>query len=318
MHSRTWLTVTLVVCLALVFAGTPALSQQKGPVVGLAIKSLTNPAYKACADSAKATADKLGVELITLSSQGFSALEEQIHQVEDLIQKKVNAIGIVAVDSKGVIPVIQEANKANIPVLTVDTSADGGKLATFIATDNLKAGRLAGEWMVQQLEGKGKVAMIEGTPGSQQGRDRKTGFHEVIKAAPGINLVSSIPANFERAKGMEVMEDILTANPDLAGVFAANDEMALGALEALKQRKLVGKVVLLGMNGAPEALKAVYAGQMQGTVVQYMEYVCETFVRSAVRAINGEKLPAYIDTGVSIADTKFMQKVLGTLNVTLK
>jgi ribose transport system substrate-binding protein len=318
MHSRTGLTVALVALLALVFAGTPALSQQKGPVVGLAIKSLTNPAYKACADSAKATADKLGVELITLSSQGFSALEEQIHQVEDLIQKKVNAIGIVAVDSKGVIPVIQEANKANIPVLTVDTSADGGKLATFIATDNLKAGRLAGEWMVQQLEGKGKVAMIEGTPGSQQGRDRKNGFHETIKAAPGINLVSSIPANFERAKGMEVMEDILTANPDLAGVFAANDEMALGALEALKQRKLVGKVVLLGMNGAPEALKAVYAGHMQGTVVQYMEYVCETFVRSAVRAINGEKLPSYIDTGVSIADTKFMQKVLGTLNVTLK
>jgi ribose transport system substrate-binding protein len=318
MRARKVLVVALVACVGMVLAVSPGLAQQKKPVIGLAIKSLTNPAYKACADSAAATAKQLNVDLIILSSQGFSALEEQIHQVEDLIQKKVDAIGIVAVDSKGVIPVIQEANKKNIPVLTVDTSADGGKLATFIATDNLKAGTLAGEWMIAQLQGKGKVAMIEGTPGSQQGRDRKNGFHEAIKKASGIRLVSSIPANFERAKGMEVMEDILTANPDLAGVFAANDEMALGAGEALKQRKLIGKVTLLGMNGAPEALKAVYNGDLQGTVVQYMEYVGEMFVRSAVRAIKGESLPPYIDTGVTIADTKFMRKVFSTLNVNLK
>lgn len=112
------------------------------------------------------------------------------------------------------------------------------------------------------------------------------------------------------------MEDILTANPDLNGVFCANDEMALGALEALKQRNLVGKVVLLGMNGAPEALKAAYDKEMQGTVVQYMEYVGEMFIRSAVQAIEGEELPEYIDTGVAIADTKFLRKIFSSFNLT--
>ena len=152
--------------------------------------------------------------------------------------------------------------------------ARGAVVELDALTASLEAGRLAGEWMVQQLEGKGKVAMIEGTPGSQQGRDRKTGFHEVIKAAPGINLVSSIPANFERAKGMEVMEDILTANPDLAGVFAANDEMALGALEALKQRGANVVPVPVYRWALPEdtaplkqVLSQILAGQVQVMLV---------------------------------------------------
>lgn len=160
--------------------------------------------------------------------------------------------------------------------------------------------------------GSSRPGSIEGTPGSQQGRDRKNGFHEVVGKVKDVKLVASIPANFERAKGMQVMEDILTANPDLAGVFCANDEMALGAMEAVKQRKLVGKVAVLGMNGAPEALKSTYNGEMQGTVVQYMEFVGETFVKSALKAIKGEKLPAYIDTGVNVADTKFLRKVYGS------
>jgi ribose transport system substrate-binding protein len=309
---RVVLTV-LATCCVVVLLVSEGIAQKK-LVIGMACKSLTNPAIKAMADSAKATGDKMGVEVIVLSSQGFSALEEQIHQVEDLIQKKVDVIGIQCVDSKGVIPVIQEANKKNIPVIAFDTGADGGKLATFVATDNLKAGRLAGEWMVEQLQGQGKIAMIEGTPGSQQGRDRRNGFHEVIGKQKGIKMVKSIPANFERAKGMEVMEDILTSTPDLNGVFCANDEMALGAVEALKQRKLLGKVVLLGMNGVPEALKSTYKGEMQGTVVQYLEYVGEMFVRSAIRASKGEKLPTYIDTGVSIADTKSLRKLYGSFN----
>jgi ribose transport system substrate-binding protein len=315
MRKGRWALIVLAAALSVALMGSSAIAQKK-LVIGMACKSLSNPAIKQMADAAKATADKLGVEVIVLSSQGFSALEEQIHQVEDLIQKKVDVIGIQCVDSKGVIPVIQEANKKNVPVIAFDTGADGGKLATFVATDNYKAGKIAGEWMVSELQGTGKVAMIEGTPGSQQGRDRKRGFHEIIAKEKGIKMVASIPANFERAKGMEVMEDILTANPGLNGVFCANDEMALGGLEALKQRKLLGKVTLLGMNGVPEALKAVYKGEMQGTVVQYLEYVGEMFVRSAIRASKGEKLPSYIDTGVSIADTKFLKKVYGSFNLT--
>ena len=142
-------------------------------------------------------------------------LEEQIKQVEDMIQRKVDLIGLQPVDSKGIIPVIKDANRAGIPVITVDTGADGGELVTYIATDNYAAGVQAAEWIIRALDGKGKVAMIEGTPGSMQGRQRKEGFHDTIKKQPNINLAVSLPAHFDRAKGMQVMEDILTANPDL-------------------------------------------------------------------------------------------------------
>lgn len=295
--------------------GWASAGERKNYKIALVLKSLTNPAIKAIADGAQVTAKQLGVEVVVLSSQGFSALEEQVNQVEDLIQRKMDIIGIEPVDSKGIIPVIEDANAKGIPILAVDTGADGGKLVTFIATDNFNAGKIAADWLAREV-GAGKVAMIEGTPGSQQGRDRRDGFHEVIKAKPGIQLIASIAANFERVKGMEIMEDILTANPDLKGVFCANDEMALGALETLRQRGSIGKVKIIGMNGAPDALLAVYNGELQATVVQYSEYMGEMFVRCAVDYLeNKREFPAFIDTGVGVADTKFVQKLFGSFKM---
>ena len=284
--------------------------------IGLVLKSLSNPAIWNIADAAEKEGAKSGVTVTVLSSMGFSALEDQIKQVEDMIQKRVDLIGIQPVDSKGVIPVIQEANKAGIPVITVDTGADGGQMVTYIATDNTAAGVQAGEWIAKMIGGKGKVAMIEGTPGSMQGRQRMEGFHKYIKAQPGINLAVSIPANFERAKGMQVMEDILTAHPDLKAVFCANDEMALGAVEALKQRNMVGKVVLLGMNGSWDALDAVAKGQMQGTVVQYSRLHGTEFIRVAVQYLNGTQKtwPAYMPLPTFVADQLLLNRLAEDLD----
>jgi ribose transport system substrate-binding protein len=284
--------------------------------VALILKSLSNPAIWNIADAAEVEAARLGIKLTVLSSMGFSALEDQIKQVEDMIQQRVDLIGLQPVDSKGVIPVIQDANRAGIPVITVDTGADGGNLVTYIATDNYFAGKQAADWMIQMLGGKGKVAMIEGTPGSMQGRQRMEGFHEVIKANPNMNLAVSIPANFERAKGMAVMEDILTAHPDLKGVFCANDEMALGALEALRQRKMIGKVVLLGMNGSWDALAATAKGEMQGTVVQFSRLHGTEFVNVAVQYLNGTKKdwPAYMPLHTFVADTLMLNRLAEDLD----
>ncbi|MDR1536174.1 MAG: sugar ABC transporter substrate-binding protein [Planctomycetota bacterium] len=285
--------------------------------LALVLKSLTNPAIKNIADGAQAEADKYGVELTILSSQGFSALEEQINQVEDVMRRQVDVIGIQAVDSKGIIPVIEEANAKNVPIISVDTGADGGKVLTYISTDNREAGQAAGEWLVRQV-GEGKVAMIEGTPGSQQGRERKEGFHAAIQAQAKVQLVSSIAANFERVKGMEIMEDILTANPDLKGVFCANDEMALGALETLRQRNAIGKVIVIGMNGAPDALLAAYNGEIQATVVQYTDFMGASFVRLAVEYLDSKgslAFPLFYNTGYGIADTKFLRKMFGSFGL---
>jgi ribose transport system substrate-binding protein len=297
-------------------AAVPAERAAKEFHIALILKSLSNPAIWNIADAAEKEGAKMGVKVTVLSSMGFSALDDQIKQVEDMIQRRVDLIGLQPVDSKGVIPVIQEANRAGIPVITVDTGADGGQVVTYIATDNTAAGVQAGEWVTRMIEGKGKVAMIEGTPGSMQGRQRMEGFHQYIKAQPGINLAVSIPANFERAKGMQVMEDILTAHPDLKAVFCANDEMALGALEALKQRNLVGKVILLGMNGSWDALDAVGKGQMQGTVVQFSRLHGTEFIRVAVQYLNGTRKtwPAYMPLHTFVADTVMLNRLTEDLD----
>ena len=285
--------------------------------IGLVLKSLSNPAIWNIADAAEKEAEKVGVELTVLSSMGFSALEEQIKQVEDMIQKRVDLIGLQPVDSKGVIPVIEDANRAGIPVITVDTGADGGTVVTYIATDNYAAGVQAGEWIANMIDGKGKVAMIEGTPGSLQGRQRMEGFHDYINAQPDINLAVSIPANFERARGMAVMEDILTANPDLKAVFCANDEMALGALEALRQRNMIGKVIILGMNGSWDALKATANGELGGTVVQYSRLHGSEFIRVAVQYLNGTRTewPDYMPLPTFVADSLMLNRLAEDLDV---
>lgn len=313
--------VLLVMCAVValfLFAGgiqgeSEAAEKAKKPYhIGLVLKSLSNPAIWNIADAAEKEGAKMGVKVTVLSSMGFSALEEQIKQVEDMIQSKVDLIGLQPVDSKGIIPVIKEANKAGIPVITVDTGADGGEIVTYIATDNYAAGVQAAEWIIDALDGKGKVAMIEGTPGSMQGRQRKEGFHDTIKAQPDINLAVSIPANFERAKGMQTMEDILTANPDLKAVFCANDEMALGALEALRQRKLVGKVNLLGMNGSWDALDATAKGEMQGTVVQHLRLHGTEFIHVAVQYLDKTRTtwPEYIPLQTFVADTLMLNRLM--------
>ncbi|XEQ91250.1 Ribose import binding protein RbsB [Sporomusa carbonis] len=157
--------------------------------------------------------------------------------IENLIQQKVSVIIVNPVDSKAIVPAIEAANKANIPVITVDRGAAGGKVISAIASDNVAGGKMAGQLIVDKLGGKGKVVELEGIPGTSAANDRGKGFNEAIKTATGIAVVAKQPADFDRAKGMKVMENILQANPEINAVFAHNDEMALGALEAIKAAK---------------------------------------------------------------------------------
>ena len=150
--------------------------------------------------------------------------------------------------------------RAGIPVITVDETAAGGKVDAYIATDNVQGGSLAGEWLVKALGGKGKLAIIEGGAGFvDEGMLAGKGLHGVIDKSD-IKVVASLPADWARDKGMQVMNDILTANPDLNAVFAMNDEMGLGALQAIKAAGKEGQVKLVSYNGALEAIKSVYDG----------------------------------------------------------
>ena len=315
------LSVALIVLFAMV---SVSFAQKKEFRFGLALQTLQNPFYLSLKAGAEKEAAEMGnVKLIVVGAESSTDLSTQVKQVEDFIQMKMDVIGLVAIERKGIIPTIEKVNKAGIPVITVDTDADGGKREYYIATDNLLGGKLAAEWIVKALHGKGKIGILEITPGSQVGAIRMEGFKSVMEKEKGIQIVASLTALGRRDVGMKVMNDIITAHPDLDAVWAINDENALGAMEALRARGKLKQVKIVGFNGALEAIQQVYRGNMAADVVQYPERIGELFIQWAVRIAQGEKPPAnlprtntnpptaHIDSGVAMVDTPLLQIKVG-------
>jgi ribose transport system substrate-binding protein len=314
-----------VVALIVLFAAVGvSFAQKKEYRFGMAMQTLQNPFYLSMKAGAEKAAAELGnVKLTIVGAEHSTDLTTQVKQVEDFIQMKMDAIGIVAIEKKGIIPTVEKVNRAGIPVLTVDTDADGGKRECYIATDNVLGGKLAAQWIASALHGKGKLAILEGAPGSQANFLRMEGFKPEIDKVKGIQVVSSLTAKWRRDEGMRVMNDIMTAHPDLDAVMALNDEMALGALEALRTRNKLKQVRLVGFNGAFEAIQQVYRGNMAADVVQYPERIGELFVYWAVKIAQGEKPPQHlpktatnpptihIDSGVAVVDQPLLQIKVG-------
>jgi ribose transport system substrate-binding protein len=256
--------------------------------VGLSISTLNNPFFVTLKEGAEAKAKELGVELIVVDAQDDNA--KQVSDVEDLIQRNVDLILINPTDSAAVITAVEAANKAGIPVITVDRGADGGEIAAHIASDNVAGGEMAGELLLS-LVGEGvKVAELEGISGSSAARERGEGFHNV---AEGKVEVVSQTANFNRAEGLTVMENILQGNPDIVGVFAHNDEMALGALEAI-QAAGRDDIFVIGFDATDDAVTAVKDGRLHGTVAQQPALIGSKALESAFAILNGDTVESYI------------------------
>lgn len=315
------LVVTLIVLFSTVGS---SFAQKKEYRFGIALQTLQNPTLLSIKDGADSAAAELGnVKLFVVGAEHSTDLTTQVKQVEDFIQMKMDAIALMPIEWKGIIPTMEKVNKAGIPIITIGTDSNGGKRECFIGTDEVLGGRLAAQWIIRALHGNGKIAILEGAPGSQSGFLRLEGFNPEIQKVKGIQVVSSLTAKWRRDEGMRVMNDILTSHPDLNAVMALNDEMALGALEALRSRKKLQQVKLVGYNGAAEAVQQVYRGNMAADVIQYPERIGELFVQWAVKICQGEKLPAnlpktptspptlHIDSGVGIVDTSLLQIKVG-------
>ncbi len=285
-------------------------AQTKKIRLALVLEDLQNPYFITVNDWAKKTANKYGVELITIAGADTADIGGQIKAVEDLIQMKVDLIGICPIDSKGIIPAIEKANKAKIPVMTLTQDAEGGNVLGFINPDEVMGGRMAGEYIVEILGGKGKIAVLEGNPGSTANRDRLAGLLPAIKKAPGIKIVSQVPANWVRDQGMKVMSDVLTANPDLDLVFCMNDEMALGAMQTIKARGKLKKIKIVGYNGAAEAVRQVYEGNFAADVCIYTEKIGILFVEWGIKIVKGQKPPQrFINSGLGIVTNDLLSKI---------
>jgi ribose transport system substrate-binding protein len=303
---RVWtLAAFLVVLLAI--PGCRKSEQADKPTIAFVMKTLNNPFFMDMQKGAEAAAKELGVELVVQAAEREVDVEKQMQIVENLIQRKVSAICITPSGSREIVPAIRKANDANIPVLIVDTRVDEKTLAeagaatlTFIGSDNKDGGRIAGEFIAAQLGGKGTVAVLEGIPGHETGDDRLKGLHLALDKVKGIKIIASQTANWERDQGFNVFQNILQAHPEVQALFACNDMMALGALEAISAAKAKHKIIVVGFDAVEDARNAILRGDMSASVAQHPEEMGRLAVENAFKAMNREKIPSEIPVRIEL------------------
>jgi len=241
-----------------------------------------------------------GVRLAVLAPEREVNIDQQVSILEDQITKRVAALAVAPTGAAELIPVLDRAHAAGIPVVIFDTDINWASKLSYVGSDNRRAGRIAGEYIARILGGKGKVAVIRGILGVPVHEDRVAGFRDAIRDAPGIECVAVQPANSERALAMSVMENLLTRYPDLLALFAGNDQMALGAVEAIAARNLTGKIAVIGIDATREAVRAVEAGRLAGDVAMYPEMLGRRAVEAALQAARGEPVEKRIDVGETL------------------
>lgn len=227
------------------------------------MSTLNNPFFISVKNGAQEQAGKLGIKLDVQNANNSDATA--LNLATTAVSKQVGALIIDPVSTQSATSAVTQANSAKIPVLGFDRRPGGGKLASFIGYDAIKAGRNAADALASSLHGKGKVVEIQGILGTSVAQDRSKGFEQEIAKYPGIKVIAKQSAGFDRSTALDVMTNILQAHSDIQGVYAANDEMAMGVLAALTSRSLTGKVRLVGNDGISDSLRAIADGQMYAT-----------------------------------------------------
>ncbi len=264
---RTAVLILLVVALLAGGCGRWDHPQEQRVVIGLCVPSLSHPFFIHLKDSVMDEAGKLGVEVTVSDAQDVAA--KQMDAVEDFIARGVDGVLISPIGADSLVPAVEALNRAGIPVATVDRKVSGGKVLVHVGADNVEGGRVAARYLLKKLGGKGGVIELEGTPGASAAMDRKRGFEELLTASP-VKLLASQSADFRTAKAHDVMQSLLEVQHDFQAVYAANDEMILGAIGAMeaKENRPEG-VVTVGYDASPEALKSIRQGRLSATVEQF-------------------------------------------------
>ncbi|WP_323835045.1 ribose ABC transporter substrate-binding protein RbsB [Photorhabdus africana] len=268
--------------------------------IALVISTLNNPFFVTMKDSAQKEADKLGYNLIVLDSQDNPAKE--LANVQDLTVRGTKLMLINPTDSDAVSNAIIMANNAKIPVITLDRIANKGTVVSHIASDNRLGGKIAGDFIAEKLGNEAKIIQLEGIAGTSAARERGEGFNKVAQEHK-FNVLASQPADFDRTKGLNVMQNLLTAHPAVQAVFAQNDEMALGALRALQT---AGKsdVLVVGFDGTGDGIKAVQRGKLGATIAQRPDQIGIVGVQTANKVLRGEKVEAVIPVELELVIKK--------------
>nr|WSU77443.1 substrate-binding domain-containing protein [Streptomyces anulatus] len=265
--------------------------------VGMSLSTLNNPFFVQMKEGAQAEAEKAGIDLTVTDAQNDAS--QQANQLQNFTSSGVSSIIVNPVDSDAVGPGVRSANKADIPVIAADRGVNKAETATLVASDNVAGGKLAADALADKLGGKGSIVILQGTAGTSASRERGAGFAEGLKAYPDIKVVAKQPADFDRTKGLDVMTNLIQSHPGVTGVFAENDEMALGAAKALGSK--AGKSVsVVGFDGTPDGLKAVEAGTLYASVAQQPAELGKIAVQNAVKAAKDEKVESTVKVPVKV------------------
>lgn len=260
----------------------------KGPGAG-------NPFWAAVEAGAKAKGEELGVEVIVVAPPAESDVQAQITQIEDLIAQGVEGIALAPTDPNALAPVVDAAKAAGIPVVFVDTRGSNEGV-TFIGTNNEVGAALAAEFMCENLPAGSDVAILQGLISQSTGQARAEGSKKGLTDC-GLNVVAEQTAEWDRAKGLSVTENILAGNPNIKGIFASNDNMALGAVEALKAANMLDDVMVVGFDANPDAANSILAGEMTASIAQAPGNMGAFGIQALVDLKDGKTLDAWIDTG---------------------
>ncbi len=272
-----------------------AAKEEKGDkkyVVGLSMNTLTNPFFVDVKEGVEKAAKELNVELYVTDAQDDPAT--QMKDIENLITKKPDAIIIDPCDSDAIISSVEACNEAGIPVLTMDRESNGGEIITHIGYDAVKSGRLSGQYLVDALGGKGNIVEIQGIMGTNVAQNRSKGFNEIMAENPDMVIVAQQVADFDRAKGMSVMENILQANDKIDGLYAANDEMLLGALEAIEAAGRLDEITMIGCDAIDDTIVAIKDGKVEATIAEPPFFLGKAMLQAAFDHLEGKEIEPYV------------------------
>ena len=267
------------------------------PRVAFVMKALNHPFFLDVQAGAEDAAKGLGLQVVTQAAEREIDVEKQLQIIENLLQTGIKVLCVTPSGSREIASAIAKANQAGVPVIVVDTRVDKAarlvlKIASFVGSDNYEGGRVAGRYLARATGGKAHVAILEGIPGHETADSRLRGFRDALQTSPGMSIVASQPANSERDLGFTVLQNMLQAHQDIDAVFATNDLMALGAVEAIAAAGRTNTIKVVGFDAIDDARRAIQEGRMAGSVAQSPRDMGRIAIETAARVLKGQTVPA--------------------------
>ncbi|MGX7107966.1 ribose ABC transporter substrate-binding protein RbsB [Facklamia miroungae] len=264
----------------------PGVLAKEDYTIGLALSTTNNPFFVDLQKGVEEAAKEMGATVQVVDAQDDATT--QLNGLDDLMTQGVDILLINPVDSDAIVPAIKNANEADIPVITIDRNAADGEVVSLVASNNVEGGKMAAEFIIEKVGEGSKVIQLEGVPGASATNERGEGFEEGAKDK--LDIIASQSANFNRSEGLTVMENLLQAHPDVKAVFAQNDEMALGAIEAIKAAGLEEDVLVVGFDGNDDGLEAVKEGELAATIAQQPKEMGRLAVEAAINHLNEKEV----------------------------